>query len=184
LEGVRLPERLRKRVVCCAEIAKDTLEHSKATKVQQAYRIDRWRMETVLGWFRNRRANEIIPQDIERKLAELSEEGRKPATLNRYRTLVSLIYSLAVRNEKLQENPMRRVKRRTENNKRVRFLDKAEELRLSAKIRELYPANEPEFDLALHTGMRRGEQFQLRWEDIDFSSGTITIRRSKHGEAR
>jgi|SRR5579863_81003 len=61
-------------------------------------------MQTVLRWFRDRRANQITPQDIERKLAELSEQGRKPATLNRYHTLLSLIYSLAVRSEKPPEN--------------------------------------------------------------------------------
>jgi hypothetical protein len=32
--------------------------------------------------------------------------------------------------------------------------------------------------------MRRGEQYQLRWQDIDFSNGIITIPRNKHGEAR
>lgn len=41
-----------------------------------------------------------------------------------------------------------------------------------------------EFDLALHTGMRRGEQFGLRWQDVDFKRGIITIPRSKHGEVR
>ncbi len=51
---------------------------------------------------------------------------------------------------------------------------------------ESCPEHEAEFDLALHTGMRRGEQYLLRWQDIDFNTGTgiITIRRSKNGEAR
>jgi integrase len=141
-------------------------------------------METILTWFPDRSAEQITPQDIERKLATLADSGLKPATLNRYRTLLSLIYSLAIRNGKLAINPVRNVKPRKENNERVRFLDEPEELAVRAKIRELYPEREPEFDLALHTGMRRGEQYQLRWQDIDLSNGIITIRRSKHGEAR
>jgi integrase len=120
-------------------------------------------METILTWFPDRSAEQITPQDIERKLATLADSGLKPATLNRYRTLLSLIYSLAIRNGKLAINPVRNVKPRKENNERVRFLDEPEELAVRAKIRELYPEREPEFDLALHTGMRRGEQYQLRW---------------------
>jgi integrase len=92
------------------------------------------------------------------------------------------VFSLAVRNRKLSANPVRQVKRRTENNERVRFLDTEEENKLRAKIRELCPEHEAEFDLALHTGMRRGEQYQLRWQDIDLKRNILTIGRSKHGE--
>src|SRR5215467_1227472 len=122
------------------------------------------------------------PQDIERKLNALAEDGRKPATVNRYRTLLSLVFSLAVRNGKLVSNPVRLVKRRKENNERVRFLELEEETSLRGKIRECYPEHESEFDLALHTGMRRGEQYRLRWQDVDLRSGIITIPLSKHGE--
>jgi integrase len=34
------------------------------------------------------------------------------------------------------------------------------------------------FTVALDTGMRRGELCGLKWEDIDWSAGTITVRRS------
>lgn len=184
LEGRKLPEKLRRSRVSFAELAKDALEHSKAHKVHEAYRIDRWHMETLLIWFRERVAEEITPQEIERKLNELAEAGRKPATVNRYRTLVSLVYSLAVRNSKLSANPVRQVKRRKENNERVRFLDAEEEDKLRQRIREHCPEHEAEFDLALHTGMRRGEQYRLRWQDVDLKRNILTISRSKHGEAR
>jgi integrase len=141
-------------------------------------------METILAWFRERGTQEITPQDIERRLSALADEGRKPATVNRYRALLSLIFSLAVRNGKVAGNPVRQVKRRIENNERVRFLDEQEEATLRAKIVEMYPDCEPEFDLALHTGMRRGEQYRLRWQDVDLKQDIITIDRSKHGEAR
>ena len=184
LTGKKLPEKLRQARVSFDEIAKEALEYSKARKVPDAYRIDRWHMETMLAWFRERVAEEIKPQDIERKLSGLAEEGRKSATVNRYRALLSLIFSLAVRNGKIAANPVRQVKRRTENNERVRFLDSDEETALRAKIQALCPEHEPEFDLALHTGMRRGEQYPLRWQDVDLKRGIITVPRSKHGEAR
>lgn len=184
LEGRKLPERLRKPRVSFAEIAQDALDYSKAHKVPEAYRIDRWHTESLLTWFRGRVAEELTPQEIERRLNELAEEGRKPATVNRYRALLSLMFSLAVRNGKLAANPVRHVKRRKENNERVRFLDSEEENKLRKKIRELCPEHEAEFDLALHTGMRRGEQYHLRWQDVDLKRNILTIARSKNGEAR
>jgi integrase len=38
--------------------------------------------------------------------------------------------------------------------------------------------------VAIHTGMRRGEQFKLQWTNVNFHTGVLTIPRSKHGEAR
>jgi integrase len=184
LEGKKLPKNLRRANVAFEEIALDTLEYSRTTKVREAYRIDRWHMETLLRWFRNHGASDLSPQEIERRLNELAAEGRKPATVNRYRTLLSLTFSLAIRNGKLTSNPVRLVKRRKENNERVRFLDDEEEITLRTKIRESHPRREAEFDLALHTGMRRGEQYGLRWQDVDFKRSIITIPRSKHGEVR
>ena len=105
-------------------------------------------------------------------------------TVNRYRTLLSLVYSLANRNGKVSVNPARLVRLRKENNARVRFLDDQEETNLRAKIREAFPNREPEFDLALHTGMRLSEQYRLAWGTVDLKRGMLTIPRSKHGEKR
>ena len=66
LQGKKLPESLRTPSVSFAQIARDTLEYSRTTKVREAYRIDRWHMETILGWFRGKSAEELNPQDIER----------------------------------------------------------------------------------------------------------------------
>lgn len=139
LEGKKLPENLRRANVAFEEIARDALEYSRTTKVREAYRIDRWHMETFLRWFRNHCAADLNPLEIERRLNELAAEGRKPATVNRYRTLLSLTFSLAVRNEKLISNPVRLVKRRKENNERVRFLDDEEEVKLGPRFARATP---------------------------------------------
>jgi integrase len=142
-------------------------------------------MNTILGWFRERAAADLRPQEIERRLSELGEEEElKPATLNRYRALLSLTYSIAMRNGKVSTNPARLVRLRQENNARVRFLSAEEENALRSKIRETDSDGEPEFDLALNTGLRRGEQYRLRWQDVNLKTGILTIPRSKHGEKR
>jgi hypothetical protein len=56
--------------------------------------------------------------------------------------------------------------------------------RVRKVITERWPEHMPEFDLALNTGMRRGEMFGLQWPDIDFSSRFAHIRRGKNGHGR
>jgi site-specific recombinase XerD len=184
LQGKKLPEKLRQRPAGFQEIAASALVYSKAHKARDSYRQDQWHMQVLLEWFGNRAACEIAPQEIERRLDELARQERQPATLNRYRSLISLTYRIAIRDGRVRDNPVRQVPRRRENNARVRFLDANEEAALRAKIRELAPEREPEFVLSLHTGMRRNEQYRLRWEGVNFDVGIITIRHSKNGESR
>jgi site-specific recombinase XerD len=183
LIGKKLPERLRRATISFEEIAKDALTYSKIHK--RSYRDDAYRMKHLQDWFGSRSAESITPQEIEQALTDAVASNKwLPATVNRHRSLLSLTYRLAVRNGKVRENPVRHVSRRRENNIRTRFLDAQEESKLRAKIRALYPAREPEFDLALHTGMRRNEQWQLLWQDVNLMAGLITITQSKHGFAR
>jgi integrase len=167
------------------EIGKDALDYSKANKCPDAYRLDKWHYAVILSWFNGRVAKEIVPQEIDEKLSGLAgKKDLKPATLNRYRAFLSLVYSLANRNGKVEVNPARLVRLRKENNAVVRFLEAEEEEKLRRVLRESDRYLEAEFDLALNTGMRRGEQYRLRWEDVNCRLGIITIPRSKHGERR
>jgi integrase len=71
--------------------------------------------------------------------------------------------------------------RRKENNQRGRFLTDDEE----TELREALGVHDwPLVKVAMHTGLRRGEQFTLRWEHVDFANRIITVPRSKHGETR
>jgi hypothetical protein len=174
LQGKKLPEKLRKATVAFTDIAKDALAYSKLHK--RSHHDDGYRMAHLVDWFGSRAAESITPQDIEQSLSDAAEENNwLPGTVNRHRSLLSLTYRLAIRNGKVRENPVGQVPRKRENNIRTRFLEPEEEASLRAKIRALYPAREPEFDLALHTGMRRNEQWKLRWQDVNPRAGIITI---------
>ena len=179
LEGRKLPEKLRRAPVSFREIAQDALAYSRAHK--RSYRDDEYRMATVLEWFGPQPAEFVTPQEIE---SRFEQRTWAPATCNRYRALLSFTFRIAIRNGKLTENPIRKLARRRENNGRVRFLDVDDEAVLRAKIRELYPEHETELDLALHTGMRRNEQYLLRWEHTDFRLGLVNVVDSKNGQRR
>jgi len=89
LEGKKLPEKLRRATVPFSEIAKDALAYSKANKLSHS--DDESRMETLLDWFREYPAEGISAQDIERRF---EQKDWSPATMNRYRALLSLTYRL------------------------------------------------------------------------------------------
>src|SRR5881296_385056 len=46
------------------------------------------------------------------------------------------------------------------------------------------PLDWSKVEIAVNTGLRRGEQFRLRWEHVDFATGILTVPRSKSGETR
>jgi len=177
LEGRKLPEKLRRAAVSFAEIAGDALAYSKTHKL--SHRDDAYRMKRLLDWFGSRAAESITSQEIENALADEAETRKWfPGTANRHRSLLSMTFRLAIRNGKVRENPVRQVPRKRENNVRTRFLDADEETALRGKIRELCPEREAELDLALNTGMRRNEQWRLRWQDVNLRAGIIPSRRA------
>jgi site-specific recombinase XerD len=183
LQRKKLPESLRSPMVSFAELAHDALAYSKAHK--RSYDDDVLRMERLLARFRERPADSITPQELERHLAETAEERHwAPATVNRYRALISLVYRLGIESGKVKENPARLVKHRQENNARVRWLSAEEEARLRAAIEAAYPEHLPELDLDLHTGLRLGEMYGLSWENVNLARRVLTIPRSKNGETR
>jgi site-specific recombinase XerD len=181
LQGKKLPEKLRTPQVSFAVLAKDALEYSKEHKL--SYADDKVRMAKLVEWLGQRSAESVSPQEIERWLAGRAAE-LKPATLNRYRALLSLVYRLGMQNGKVQSNPARLVRQRKEDNGRIRFLSPEEEQALRTVIQTEYLQHEPELDLALNTGLRRGEQYRLTWECVDFERRLLTVRRSKNGDTR
>jgi site-specific recombinase XerD len=182
-QGEKLPENFRGKAVTFAELAQVALDYSKARKL--SYRNDVCRMASLVREFGDRPADRMTPQDVERWLADQSDENNwQPATVNRYKALLSLVFRLGIENGKTKTNPARLVRRRRENNVRVRFLSHDEERVLRTVIERDYPGHLREFDIALHTGMRCSEQYDLKWPDVNFETRTITIRLSKHGETR
>jgi site-specific recombinase XerD len=175
----KLPDKLRAKVVTFGELAQAALEYSKNNK--RDHRHDVSRMGNLLKEFAGKPAEGITPEDFERWL---TRHDWKPATINRYKALISLTYRIGIKNKKVTANPARMVEHRKENNARVRWLRPQEEHDLRKVIMREWPDHLPEFEIALHTGMRAGEQYGLRWPDVDFRNRIATVARSKSGELR
>jgi integrase len=182
LQGKKLPETLRRRDVRFSELAEDARGYCNTNN--RGWRTDRCRIEHLLGGFGNRPA-EIPIEDLRRWF---SEQEWTPATFNRYKSMLSLIYRLGMENKKVASNPAKLLKCKHEDNGRIRFLDQNgvydEEQRLRATIETKYLSHLPEFEIALNTGMRPSEQYGLTWDRVDLFGRRVTVPRSKNGKPR
>jgi site-specific recombinase XerD len=180
-EGKFFPEKLgQRRDMLFKDMAKLYLEeHAKVNK--RSYKTDLYSMRRLLHAFGEKALSEIAVEDVERLKNRLGQEIA-PATVNRHLALLSNLFTKAAKWKKTKAaNPVREVEKFKENNGRVRYLTEEEESRLKSVFPE---EHWPLVEVALHTGMRRGEQVNLKWRDVNFHTRTITIPRSKSGEMR
>jgi len=162
------------------ELIKDAIAEAKRSyALKKIKKHTTYRYRLLGEWFKGRKASSIKKEEIDKKL---SDHCHTPANFNRYRNSLSHAYRLAIDNGKKIENPARLVDLKKENNARVRFLEAEEEMALREALRELHPAREAEFDLALHTGMRWSEQYGLTWSQVNWKLNEITLLHTKSGE--
>src|ERR1700730_18523258 len=177
------PMEKRKPSVSFRELAQHAIEtkrgHNKASSVAN----DELMLEIILGQFGAAPASTITTAAIEKFLATLRKDRCGP-TVNRYRSLISSVFTIGMRAGKVKENPVLAVPRYPENPGRIRFLDEAEAVNLRTATRAHYPQYEPELDLALNTGIRRGEQHRLGWRDVDTKNAILTLTETKNGQLR
>jgi len=155
-----------------------------------------YKASIVRAAFADREADSIKPAEISNWL-----EARDCAiaTRNRYLSVFKKSYRLAEVNGTVTKNPARLVRMKQENNARVRFVNQrkplkteldylkpltTEEERLRAVIQKDFARHMPELEIALHTGMRRSEQYGLTWDAVDFERKVLTLTRTKNGRTR
>lgn len=114
-----------------------------------------------------------------------TKHGRKrsPATVNRHLGVLSKIFSLAEDAELVESNPCKRVRKFRLDNQRMRVLSAEEEMRLFSALGKNELVKQI-VQIALNTGLRRGEIFDLKWFDLDFGRGLIQVRVSKSSRKR
>jgi integrase len=95
---------------------------------------------------------------------------------------MSLSYRLEILNRKVVSNPARSVTHRREDNNRVRFLTTEEENKLRKVVEAKWDSHLPELDLAINTGLRKGSQYSLTWEMVDWKGRMLNISRTKNEE--
>ena len=130
-------------------------EYSKVNK--RSYKTDLAMAVRLRRELSGKTLQEITTQDVERLKKKLVEEIA-PATVNLHLALLKHLYTKAIEWGKADKNPVKLVKLFRPNNARLRYLTEEEETRLKA----VFPLEHwSKVEVAIHTGMRRGEQFNL-----------------------
>lgn len=148
----------------------------------------RYTLPALCDWFEGKTFGQISPLLIEKfkreRRSSITKRGtpRKPATVNRELQLLSTIFSLAIRHKVAATNPCQEVDLLPENNRRTRYLLDEEEPRLMNVLTGKRAHLRPLILVAIGTGMRRGDQLNLRWENVDFQRNVIYVPNSKTGK--
>jgi integrase len=168
-----------------AEIYKE--RHVFAKKLAIGKTID-YRLKPIIEYFGDRPVAAIRTADVEDFIADLRKPriaGRRktprvlaPASINRTIEILRHMMNWAVGREYIDRTPFRRgtetlVRKLREDNQRRRRIAEDEEARL---LTVAPPLLRSMIIAALDTGMRQGEMFALRFTDIDFTRGLITLR--------
>jgi integrase len=189
IEGKELPNTARRRLEREARTREDrwTLNHLwdeyEATKSKgKALSTDEGRFRKYLkDTFGGKEPHEIVPLDIDRlKRRELND--KQPQTVKHVLGLLQRLVRFGMSRGVCQALPFK-IEFPKVNNLRTEDLTSEQLQALLGALdasRDIMTANL--MGMALYTGMRRGELFKLRWQDIDFERGFITIRNPKGGK--
>ena len=130
----------------------------------------------------------ISPAVIEQVKKELLAKGNpkgkaKGGLANQsvvhYLKFLRHVLNLAVKKGKLSRNPFAEVEMPKMPKGRLRFLSVSEE---AALLKAIGPRYAPWVRFAILTGLRQGEQFPLKWTDVDLGQGFLTLPDTKAGE--
>jgi integrase len=144
------------------------------------------KMYTLYGkWWKDRiggkRLNEVTPQILDEAQHHLKTNGLSPQTVLHYMKFLRRVLNIAVRDSRLHRNPFAQVKLPKVTPGRTRFLTQEEEATL---LKALGPIYGPWVRLAILTGLRRSEQFGLRWTDVDLERALLTLPQTKAGSVQ
>ena len=126
----------------------------------------------------NMRLVNITPTLLDTVKGELLAKKLANQTVLHYLKFLRHILNLAVRDRHLTHNPFAQVEMPKVTKGRLRYLTIEEEQRVLNAIGPIYA---PWVRLAILTGLRQGEQFDLKWTDVDLERGIITLPQTKSG---
>jgi integrase len=138
--------------------------------------------KTYAAWWKTRlpdvRLHTLTGPRIDDVKRDLTVKGLSPQTVVHYLKFLRHALYATIGKAKLLDNPFDSVKLPKVRATKTRYLSREEETTLCEAIGPVYA---PWVRLAILTGMRRQEQFSLRWSNVDFDLGLLTLPTTKSG---
>jgi len=192
IQGKELPNKERREAEQAAKEAEkkrwtiDRLwEEYKAQKPDsKTLRTDKNRYENHLkDKFEKKEPKEIVQLDVDRLRINLLKK-RKPQTVKHVLDLLKRIINFGVKKGLCQGLEFKIETPRVHNKKTEDLTPEQLSSLLKAIEKDSNITAANIMRLALFTGMRRGELFKLKWEDVDFQRAFIHIKDPKGGPAQ
>lgn len=137
------------------------------------YRSDLRHISAAIGHVR---IDRLVAEDIEQLWCSMRDSGLSGGTVAHVRRTLSAALNAAVKRGRIARNPVLAASTpRHSPPEVVPFTAVEVQAILAAAAEDRHPAR---WTLALAYGLRQGEALGLQWQDIDFDSGTVAIRRS------
>lgn len=138
--------------------------------------MDRYKynIKDIIG---NMIISNVKPIHCQNIINNMISKGYATTSMTQTRITLHTMFSAAVENDIIIKNPVtKNVKcpKKKKKDTRVLTIEEQERFLEVAKTSSYYR----QYQVILQTGLRIGELIGLKWEDVDFSSRTISIQRS------
>lgn len=167
------------------EYAKTNLRNTTYERLLQL----RGRIYPAIG---HMRMDKITPRQIQTFVNSLSKEGANertgkplaPKTIRHNLSLISDVFSYAVKMGVVAENPCSKVTIPKGEVKEKQIYTPAEVERFLTLLNDEPLKYRTFFYLMIYSGFRRGEMLGLEWKDVDFENNIISVRRTSNYTAK
>lgn len=167
-----------------AELQKPTIErlweiYRSEHAEKKSLRTDGYNFTNHLKSFAKKTPDELCTAELTRLKKDLFTKGLQPATVHHVLALLRLLIRFGVKNGLCSMPDPQRLhfEMPRVDNQKTETLTHEQLMALKKALDEEPDQNAASFmRLALATGMRRGALMGLRWDDLDFARGFITLR--------
>jgi integrase len=125
----------------------------------------------------------IKPSDVEVYQADKALT-LAPKTVSNHISVLSSLFAHAVKRGLADHNPCEGIEPIQDTPDEMRFWSRDESEAFLAAMDEVDHRWTTFYATALYTGLRLGELFALRWDDVDFRSGQVHVRQSMFWEPK
>ncbi|HEX4246599.1 MAG TPA: tyrosine-type recombinase/integrase [Pseudonocardia sp.] len=146
---------------------------AKATTSDNGWDAYYYGTKHIIRYVGAHRLTNLLPDHLERMYSRMQDSGASPATAHQAHRTIRTALNEAVKRGYLARNPALIAKPPRLDEEEIEPLNRAEITKLFAAA--LDGRNAARWVIAIALGLRQGEALGLRWRDVDFDEGTLTV---------